>query len=141
MARPSGPKNRCNGQWTEARYNSFIKSLLRQGTRRWAPIGEAQKEARVSRGLYKCAHCQEEVPNTTRDGRKRVQNIFVDHIEPIIDPNTGFTTWDDCIERMFCEKVNLQLLCRACHDIKSNEERAVAALRRSNKKEEQDGDI
>lgn len=136
MARPSGPKNRCNGLWTEARYNSFIKSLLRQGTRRWAPVSVVQKEARVARGLYECAHCKEHVPPTLRDGRKRVQNIFVDHIKPIIDPAIGFTTWDECIERMFCEADNLQVLCRPCHDVKSNEERAVAAMRRANEKEE-----
>jgi 5-methylcytosine-specific restriction endonuclease McrA len=137
MSRPSGPKTRCNGLWTEARYNSFIKSLLRQGSRRWAPISLAQKNARVERGLYECAHCRQLHPPTVRDGRKRVQNIFVDHIKPIVDPEVGFTTWDECIERMFCEIENLQVLCRNCHDIKSNEERATAKLRRSNKKEEE----
>ena len=141
MGRPSGAKSRCNGQWTEARYNSFIKSLLRQGTRRWAPITQAQKDARVARGLYECAYCKQHVPPTIRDGRKRVQNIFVDHISPIIDPAVGFTTWGECIERMFCELDGLQVLCKECHDIKSNQERAVAALRRSKKKEEQDDDI
>ena len=141
MARPSGPKTRCGGLWTEAKYNSFIKSLLRQGTRRWAPVSEVQKNARVQRGLYRCNCCQEDVPNTIRDGKKRVQNIFVDHIKPIIDPEKGFTTWDECIENMFCEADNLQLLCKDCHDIKSNEERAVAALRRSNKKEEEEDEI
>lgn len=132
MARPSGPKIRCSGQWTEARFNSFIKSLLRSGTRRWAPIQEVKKEARVSRGLYKCACCNSEVPPTYRAGAARKQNIFVDHIEPIIDPAVGFTTWDDCIQRMFCEKDNLQILCKDCHDIKSEQEKEIAKVRRSN---------
>lgn len=135
MARPSGPKIRNGGQWTEARFNSFIKSLLRQGTRRWGPINEVKKEARVSRGLYKCASCGSLVSPTVREGSRRVQNIFVDHIEPIIDPATGFTTWDECINRMFCEKLNLQLLCKPCHDVKSNKEREVAKERRKKEKE------
>lgn len=134
MARPSGPKTRNSGEWTEARFNSFIKSLLRQGTRRWGPIHQVKKEAWVARGLYECAHCKQHVGPTYRDGRKRKQNIFVDHIAPIIDPAVGFTTWDDCIERMFCEKDNLQVLCKDCHDKKSQEEKEITKIRRANDK-------
>lgn len=134
MARPSGEKTRCSGQWTEARFNSFIKSGLRQTSRRWAPIGEVFKEARVSRGTYLCANCKREVPLSYKEGRKKVKNVFVDHIEPIIDPHVGFTTWDDCIERMFCEKDNLQVLCKICHDEKSVQERAIAKETRERKK-------
>lgn len=132
IARPSGPKTRCSGQWTEARFNSFIKSLLRSGTRRWAPIQEVKKEARVARGLYECKECKQHVAPTYRDGKNRKQNIFVDHIIPIVDPATGFTNWDDCIQRMFCEKDNLQLLCKDCHDVKSEKEKEIAKKRRSN---------
>ena len=134
MARPSGPKTRNSGNWTEARFNSFIISGLRQTSRRWGPIGEVQKEARVSRGLYLCAGCKKHVPASTKDGRKRVKNIFVDHINPIVDPEIGFTTWDEFIERMFCEKENLQLLCKNCHDVKSDAERKTAVERRKREK-------
>lgn len=123
-------KTRCGSQWTEARYRSFISSCLRQGTRRWGPISQVQKEARVSRGIYLCAGCKEEVPATTKGETKRVKNVFVDHILPVVDPAIGFSTWDEYIERMFCEKNNLQLLCKVCHDEKSKEERAVATERR-----------
>ena len=91
------------------------------------------KEANVSRGIYLCASCKEEVPLTVKDGRKRIKNVFVDQIDPIVDPNVGFTTWDDCINRMFCESDNLQVLCKECHDVKSKEERAIAAETRKNK--------
>lgn len=129
MARPSGPKTRCGGQWTEAKFNSFIKSALRQATRRWAPIQQAKKDANVRRGFYECAHCEEHVPLTIRDGRERKKNVFVDHIEPIINPATGFTTWDECIDRMFCEADNLQVLCKSCHDTKSQQEKEIAKER------------
>lgn len=139
MARPAGDKTRCNGQWTEARYRSFVKSALRSATVRWAPIQECKKQARVSRGLYECAECKQHVPPTVRDEakRQRTNNIFVDHISPIIDPETGFVSWDVTIERMFCEMENLALLCKSCHDTKSQAERDVATQRRQ--KEKTDG--
>lgn len=136
MSRPSGPKTRCNGQWTEARYRSFIISLLRRGTHKWAPKSQTQKDARVARGMYKCAGCGEHVPLSKREGRKKVQNVFVDHIEPVVDPAIGFTSWDDYIERMFCEQDNLQVLCKSCHDKKSAEERTIGVERRRKEKEE-----
>jgi len=48
--------------------------------------------------------------------------VQVDHIIPVIDPATGFTTWDAFIERLFCDRDNLQVLCTSCHDIKTKEE-------------------
>lgn len=133
MARPSGPKTRCNGRWTEAKWHSFIKNQLRGATRKWAPISDCLSRARVSRGLYKCEGCGAEVPPTVKDGSRRVKNVFVDHIEPIV-PVTGWVSWDSCIERMFCEIDNLQLLCKECHDKKSNEEAALRAKYRKEKK-------
>lgn len=141
MGRPSGPKTRCNDNWTEARFRSFIRSQLRQGTRKWAPITETLKQARVSRGLYLCASCQQEVTPTYREGRKKVNNVFVDHIRPITNPETGFTTWDELINNMFCEMDNLQVLCKECHDAKTKQEKEIAARFRAERKELDDDDI
>lgn len=135
MARPSGPKVRCNNSWTEARFKSFIRAQLRQGTRKWAPITETLKKARVARGLYLCASCKQEVAPTYRENRKRVNNVFVDHIVPITNPETGFTSWDEVINNMFCEMDNLQVLCKQCHDIKTQQEKEIAAKFRAARKE------
>jgi len=113
--------SRNGGQWTEARFNSFIKSLLRGGTRRWGPKNEVLRNSRVLKGVYLCNGCKEQVPVTVKEGSKRVRNVFVDHVEPIVDPALGFTTWDDYIDRMFCEQSGLQVLCKACHDAKTGE--------------------
>ena len=127
MARPSGELIKCGGRWTQAKYNSFIKSTLRGATKRWAPISDCLKAARKARGLYLCAECQELIPATKPVDGKRKKNAIVDHIKPVINPETGFTTWDECIENMFCEQDNLQVLCLDCHTIKCNEERAYTA--------------
>lgn len=122
-----------NNTWTQAKFNSFIKNNLRSATRKWGPIHKCTKDARVARGLYKCACCQEEVPPTVvcEETNKRVKNIFVDHIVPIVDPAVGFVSWDSVIERMFCDSDNLQILCLNCHKVKSQEEIDVAKVRRA----------
>lgn len=47
----------------------------------------------------------------------------VDHIKPVVDPQEGFVSWDEFINRLFCEKDNLQALCKTCHKIKTAKEK------------------
>ena len=122
-------KTRNNGQWSEARYASFIKSLLRKGTQKWGPKNEVLKEARVDKGVYHCNGCKMNVPVTIKVNNKRIRNVTVDHLEPIVDPAVGFTTWDEYISKMFCEKENLQVLCLECHSKKCAEERKISTER------------
>ena len=106
--------------WTEGRLKSFITSTLRGGFRRYPPKYEVLKEAMWGKKLnsktgrqaihYTCASCKHEYP------AKLVQ---CDHINPVVPPETGFTTWDDFIERLFCDKSNLQILCVDCHKAKT----------------------
>lgn len=122
MPKPSKPYN--NGQWTIARFNSFIKGALRSASNRWGPKHSVLKKARTERGIYCCAgfHIKPHVvPVTRMVGKKRIRNVSVDHIIPIMD---GSVTWDDVIKRMFCEEDGLQVLCKECHDKKTKEERA-----------------
>lgn len=125
-----------DGTWTQAKFNSFIKNNLRAATRKWGPIQNCVKKARRSRGLYECASCNDLVPASILcpETRKRKKNIIADHIDPIVDPAVGFTTWDSVIERMFCDSSNLQALCGKCHKEKSQEEINIAKERRLNQK-------
>jgi hypothetical protein len=61
---------------------------------------------------YRCAICQNIFPTS---------QVQVDHIDPVI-PVTGFTSWDDVVERMFSEKEGYQVLCLPCHKVKSKKE-------------------
>lgn len=138
--RIGGPKTRNSGQWTEARFRSFIRSQLRAATMRWGPISDCLKAARVGRGFYRCAGCEQQVPSTIKSGGRRVKNVHVDHIEPIVDPTVGFVSYDVLIERMFCEAPNLQVLCNDCHTIKTDAEKALAKQRRAKQKDLDDDD-
>ena len=93
-----------------AHLKRFLISILRRATYRWPPRTEALKEGRKERNAYVCAMCKDTYKNN---------EIVLDHIKPVVDPKTGFTTWDDYIERMFPEKEGFQVLCSSCHDIKT----------------------
>lgn len=112
------------GTWTEGRYRSFITSTLRSGARRWPPkyetlnLAKTEKKVNTKTGRiaqhYTCNGC---------GGEFTAKDVQVDHIEPVVDPNKGFISWDVFIERLFCERNNLQVLCKTCHLAKSNLEK------------------
>jgi hypothetical protein len=118
--------------------HAFIKGALRAASVRWGPKHAAKAAARVSFGKYRCAGYGQQkthvVPASLppKPGRKRRRQIAVDHIKPVVDPKVGFTTWDELIERMFCEVDGYQILCPDCHEEKTADERAIrTAARRS----------
>ena len=126
-----------NGQWTPARFKSFIVGQLRSATQRWGPKQKCIQRAKVGHGLYKCECCGEVGPPTLpppAGKKRRIKNIVADHISPIVDPEIGFTTYDDWITRAFIELEGLQALCHKCHTEKSNEEKSIAKARRSKSK-------
>ena len=115
-------KTRNGNSWTESRYHSFIKSGLRSASQRWpvryavlnaACVGQKinSNTGRIAKH-YTCSHCGFDFP---------AKDVQVDHINPIVSTG-GFTTWDDLIENLFCEKEFLQVLCKPCHKIKSLQE-------------------
>lgn len=52
---------------------------------------------------------------------ERQKDVHADHINPVIDPATGFIDWNTYYDRMM--NGELQPLCKTCHDIKTSEER------------------
>ena len=120
--------------WTESKFQSFIKSTLRKGTTRWPPKYEVLNAAKRGKQVnlqtgrtaeyYECNLCHLLYPS---------KFVVVDHIDPVV-PITGFTSWDDVIRRMFCDAVGLQVLCKECHKIKTKEENAQRKLYKNNNK-------
>ena len=60
----------------------------------------------------KCAECGE---------MEAKSNVQVDHKEPLVPLNSSLEemTWDEVVDRLWCDINNLQLLCKPCHKLKS----------------------
>lgn len=108
-------KTRNGGEWSEARFNSFVKGGLRSVSIRWPPRYQVLADACVGQKInhnsgrlakhYTCSNCLIDFP---------AKDVEVNHINPVI-PLTGFDSWDGVVERMFCEKEHLEVLCKKCH--------------------------
>jgi formylmethanofuran dehydrogenase subunit E len=113
------PRTRAGKTWTEARYWQFIRSALRQAFNRYPAKFQARKAAeRTVTGKrhkyeYKCEGCGDWFMG------KEVQ---VDHIEPA----GTLKKYEDLpafCEKLFCEADGMQVLCKPCHQTKTNDER------------------
>ncbi len=118
------------GSWTPARFRSFIRGGLRSISMRWPPKHEVKRAARVSRGVYTCSGYKRSSHNVpvslppARGNKRRINNCVVDHIHPVVDPDSGFVSWDELINRLFCEAEDMQVLCHDCHKDKTADERS-----------------
>ena len=121
LRRSNSKKTRNNGQWTEARFNSFVASALRAASRRWPPKWEVLKQSLVGIRLnkatkregkhYRCQICTGIFPSS---------QVQVDHIKPIGD----WSDWNKVVNALFCEADNLQAVCKPCHLEKTKKEKA-----------------
>ncbi len=118
-----GHKTRNAGTMTEAAYFSKIRSGLRKAFQWWEPIRRCKLAARTPyigdskqrKWSFECAHCHKLFKG---------QETNVDHVVPLgslnsLDDLPGF------IGRLTAEEETAyQLLCKPCHQIKTNNERA-----------------
>ena len=101
--------------------NSKIRGALRQVAKYMPEVQECLRRAidpteKGPRGgqMFMCAKCG------LRFSRKQVQ---VDHIQPVVPVDREVKDWNEYISRLFCNPDNLQVLCKPCHQIKTNDER------------------
>jgi len=116
-----GVKNKAGDTWTTARYFSFIRSALRRAWTKYPVRYQVMDEAKQpykgkdkrTKWVYTCNLCKKTYKST---------EVQVDHIKPA----GSLRTYADLplfVQTLFCEKDNLQVLCKECHDTKTKEDR------------------
>ena len=113
------PPSTKHPAWTTARYWQFIRSALRKAWTRYPPRFETlNRSKRTVTGKrhkfeYRCAECKKWY---------KQKDVQVDHIV-----SAGkLTEYDDLpefVEKLFCSTDELCVLCKTCHQEKTNEER------------------
>jgi hypothetical protein len=108
----------------EKEQKAFVISQLRKASYKWKYRTDAIKKARIDRGVYKCASCYKLM------GPK---DFAVDHKDPVVDER-GFVDWNTYVPRMICHTDNWQVICKPCHNIKTQQEKESRKIYRQKKK-------
>jgi 5-methylcytosine-specific restriction endonuclease McrA len=106
---------------------AFAKSVLRRASTWWWALSEAMDRAKVGRGLWECAMCHEHFK------KNEVQR---DHIKPVVSTDGEKNDMNMYIETLFCEPENIQILCKPCHQAKSQTENEIRKENRKKKAKE-----
>lgn len=111
---------------------NWLTNKLRRLSFQWPPRQQAIRNARIERGIYKCASCK---------GQFGPKEIQLDHIVPVIDEEIGFVDFNTYIDRLFCAEENFQVLCKPCHETKTFFEQEIRKQVKQDKKKDEDDDI
>ena len=120
--------------------NSAIRSSIRRMFSRSPNVIEKLNKARRERPWYKKDGTTAKKPRveylcTVCQDWFMKKDIQVDHEIPVIDPILGFQNWDIFVERLFCDSDNLNILCKTCHKVKTDEEKRIRAINRKKAKQ------
>jgi hypothetical protein len=110
-----------SGTMTSSTFFSMIRSSIRRSSRYWKPSLECKIDARVKytgpnkkqKWKYLCNSCKNYFME---------REISVDHIIPAGKLNSFDDIGEFC-KRLFVEKIGLQVLCKECHNKKTQKDR------------------
>lgn len=119
MAKAKSEKKPRKIKTPEDRINGYIFGAINR-IWRWSPARKEclalslVKDSSLKGEWHTCAKC---------DGIFPKKDVQVDHIDPVVDPATGFIDWNTHIKRkLYITVKDLQTLCKPCHKNKSVEE-------------------
>lgn len=113
-------------KWSEAKFWGYLRSGLRALYNKWPPKWEVLSQAKRAykgpikqqRWEFKCAQCEKYY---------KQKEVSVDHVIPA----GALSSYDDIagfVQRLFVGADGLQVLCKTCHDSKTQEERKAKGL-------------
>lgn len=85
---------------------------------------KSKKGTDVKRVSFECSKCHTK-------GLKQ-KEIALDHIIPVVS-DKGWTNWEDFLDGLFCNEDNFQVLCEACHLVKSGTEQTQRYFKKKKK--------
>lgn len=100
------------------------QEVLKEGRREVPWFKKDGTQAAKPRIEVHCQVCNNWVP---------LKEIDIDHIEPVLNPELGFTSWDDFVKRLYCSKDNLQRCCSSCHSQKTQAENLIRRISKDRK--------
>lgn len=95
---------------------AFARSELRKSVLQDAKVAHTDLTRPRVKTWYRCEEC---------NGRFAQHQLEVDHRDPVIPTNKTLEdmTWEELVDRTWCDRINLQVLCDPCHDKKTALER------------------
>ncbi len=113
MKQPTNPKERNLVKGAIRRV--FSRSDLRQRAVKRSIVDHVDASRKRVKTWCFCTHCKQYIAKSY---------MQVDHIIPLIkiDETLEDLTWDEVIERLWCDENNLIAICTECHKAKSKAE-------------------
>ena len=107
------PRTRADGEWTEARFWGFVRSGLRQMSRKWGPIHNALRrqrrpytgDDRRRKWEYQCERC---------NGWFHRKEVQVDHVVEC-GSCRSYEEAAEFLRRLLVDSDGLAVLCKQCH--------------------------
>lgn len=118
---PRVPRTRGSESYTEAGYWSFIRSGLRAKFSRWPPkykvLNKAKRTVTGKRHKYEyqCSVC---------NNWFKQKEVEIDHYPEACGSLKEADDLPRFVTTLFCEEENLRVICKECHRVHTNNERA-----------------
>jgi len=103
----------------------FVREVLMKVRKEEVKYNKDGSKAAKPAVRYQCNVCKKWFKST---------EVAVDHIIPVISIEEGFKNWDTFVERLFCNSMNLQVICDICHHTKTQLERKLRKELEANRK-------